>query len=183
MTDSIKKTSNISSMTAAFFLAALVLVSTMTAAEAVSNSKFFRQSKFVTTLLSSDSTSLTTIVTNPKTLDAFTKFLGAVTTAYINFEMIPVNEANTFIAVFESLNEAIEIESFTYHGKSLTITGTATGRTEYFRFYRALEATEHFASVNGHQYITVDDNVRFEIECAAEEAFSAFSLVIIVKEP
>jgi hypothetical protein len=141
----------------------------------VAKSTLYRQSRFVTSVLSQDSTSFTDIITQPQKLDVLIKFIGAVTTAYINFEMIPVNEVHTFVTIYESLNDAISIESFTYHGKSLTIVGTATDRSDYFKFENALRDQAYFDSVSAHQYITTDDTIRFEIECGAAESRAVFA--------
>jgi Tfp pilus assembly protein PilN len=145
--------------------AALILLSTLLLAQRVEASTFFRQSRFVSAVLSQDSTSLTGILSDPQKLDASAKFLGAVTTAYLNFEMIPVNEARTFTVIFESLDSDIAIESFAYQGKTLIIAGEAPDEKTLEAFRQDLEDQAYFTAVGLHQYTTVEDRIRFEMAC------------------
>lgn len=145
--------------------AAVILLSTILAARQVLGSTLFLQSRFVTTILSQDSISLAGVLTEPNKLDAGVKFLGAVTTAYINFEMIPVNEAKTFTVIFECLGDDITIESFHYQGKTLAISGEAPDTDSYEAFREALKEKDYFQSIRAHEYITVEDRVRFDLEC------------------
>jgi Tfp pilus assembly protein PilN len=148
-----------------FLAGTLILLSTLFLAQQVLGSAFFRQSRFVSAVLSQDSTSLTSILSDPQKLDASAKFLGAVTTAYINFEMIPVNEARTFTVIFESLDSAITIESFAYQGKTLIIAGEAPDEKTLEDFRQDLEDKAYFTAVTLHQYTTVEDRIRFEMTC------------------
>lgn len=150
----------------------IILFGTMFASDRVLNSTLFRQSRFATTILSEDSMSLVSIMEDPGKVDVFFKFIGAVTTAYINFEMIPVNEAKTFVVIFESLDNSISIESFVYHGKKLFVTGIAPSQSTCDAFRDELEKRRYFESVSIHQYTTVDDNIRFELVCTAPESRS-----------
>jgi len=153
------------SIISAVFLAVIILLSSVFAVQAIENSKIYMQSRFLSNVFSKDSGGLFATVTNPKRLDTTAKFIGAVTAAYIDFEMIPVNEASTFLAVIESINDSIDVEHFSYSGKNLTITGYAANRKDYFEFFDMLNSSEHFSLVTGQQYVTHNDVIRFEIEC------------------
>jgi Tfp pilus assembly protein PilN len=153
------------SFASGLLVAALILLSTLLLAQRVVASTFFRQSRFVSAVLSQDSTSLTGILSDPQKLDASAKFLGAVTTAYLNFEMIPVNEARTFTAIFESLDSDIAIDNFTYQGKTLIIAGEAPDEKTLEAFRQDLEDQAYFTAVSLHQYTTVEDRIRFEMAC------------------
>jgi hypothetical protein len=145
--------------------AALILLSTLLLAQQVAGSAFFRRSRFVTTVLSQDSMSLTGILSDPQKLSASVKFLGAVTAAYINFEMIPVNEARTFTVIFESLDSAVIIENFVYQGKTLIIAGETPDTQTLEDFRQDLTDQAYFTAVSLHQYTTVEDRIRFEMAC------------------
>jgi Tfp pilus assembly protein PilN len=153
------------SFTSGLLAAALILLSTLFLAQQVVESTFFRRSRFVSAVLSQDSTSLTGILSDPQKLDASAKFLGAVTTAYINFEMIPVNEARTFTVIFESLPGDIAVDSFTYQGKTLLIAGEAPDEKILEDFRQDLTEQAYFTAVSLHQYTTVEDRIRFEMAC------------------
>jgi hypothetical protein len=147
--------------------AGIVLMATLLAATPLRGSDIFRQSRFVTALIAHESVEAGNLLTNSRNLDLFTKFLGAVTAAYINFEMIPVNEAGTFVAVFESLGADIAVEGFAYHGKTLVITGSAPGEAEAEAFRAALEAQGHFSAVSAILSPQDEGGVGFEISCAS----------------
>lgn len=152
----------------AVIAAAAVLFSTLLLSIPVSNSAFFQKSRFVRMILATDSVGISGLVANTAHVDVLIKFLGAVTTAYINFERIPVNEASTFAAIFESLTEVdgtIGIESFSYQGRAIIITGTADTEQACEAFLAGLSEQKHFSAVSGHKYTTTEDNIRFEIEC------------------
>ncbi|MCL2056890.1 MAG: PilN domain-containing protein [Oscillospiraceae bacterium] len=146
--------------------AALVLLSSAAVADIVKGTRLFRQGRFAAAVFSQQSMSLAGVAAEPEKLDAALKFLGAVTAAYINFEMIPVGEARTFAAVFQSLESGIAVEQFSYKGKTLEITGISPDNATSERFRRNLERQGYLLSVSYHAYVTVDDDVRFSIECA-----------------
>ncbi|MDL2234205.1 hypothetical protein LJC63_11600 [Ruminococcaceae bacterium OttesenSCG-928-L11] len=162
--DTVKRTTQ--SLIAAMLAALLILLGTGGLAKRAAESTLLMQSRFARTVLAQDSMNPIRMVTEPQKLNVLLKFIGAVTTAYINFEMIPVNEAQTFVVLFESAGDDIAIESFAYHGKKLLVTGTAPTAEACERFRDALEDKRYFSSVALHQYTTTDDEIRFEMECA-----------------
>ena len=152
-------------MLAGIIAAALVLLFAMSCADMVKNSRLLQQGRFAAAVFSQQPTGLAGVLSEPKKFDATLKFLGAVTTAYINFEMIPVGEARTFVAVFESLESDIEIDRFSYKGKTLEIIGIAPDAQTAEAFRLNLERQDVMLSVSYHAYTTVDDRVRFRVGC------------------
>jgi len=160
-----KKNKPMPGLLSGIIAASIILTSATAAAGLLKNTRLFRQGRFAAALFSEETMSLAGVLSEPKKLDATLKFFGAVTAAYINFEMIPVGEARTFIAVFESLESDIEIDKFTYRGKTLEITGRAPDAATAETFRDNLENYGNLIPVNFHTYTTVDDAVRFNMEC------------------
>jgi Tfp pilus assembly protein PilN len=148
--------------------AAMVLLATLFVAGEIIETRLVRQGRYAAVLLAEDSLTLTGVVSDPKKLDATLKFLGAVTAAYINFELIPVNEARTFTVIFEALDDAITVDRFVYRGKTLIITGHAPDAKTGEAFRRRLEAQDYLVTVDYHAYTTVSDNVRFQVTCGLQ---------------
>ncbi len=174
--------SGIGQITGAIVTALIVLLCSTLLAQQVAKTRFYQQSRFFTGLFRQDSVGVTEMFSQGKNMDLLLKFAGAVTTAYINFELIPVNEAKTFTAIFESVNDRITIQQFTYQRKDLSILGNAQDKEAYALFLEKLKQTEHFSSVSGHTYIALDDSIQFQILCASTAvngevamAFASFS--------
>ena len=107
------------SVLTALLLAALMLLSTSWLADRVRQSTFYRQSRIVSSIVSLDSVGVMDIVSDRRNIDLLSKFAGAVASAYINFELIPIHEASTFAAVYESINSDVSIDSFSYRRRNL----------------------------------------------------------------
>lgn len=155
---------------------AAVIFSTALLAERVINSSIYRQSRIVSMLVQQESFDVSGMLEDTRNVELVIKFAGALATAYINFEMIPVGETATFVAIFESLNDNVGIESLEYHRKDLSITGIAATKADYESFLEAFRERSHFDSVEGSSYDSTDGGVRFEILGAsgAVEAYLIF---------
>ncbi len=151
----------------ALLLAAALLLGGMLLSQQVLESDFYRTSKIIRLLTvdSDQSPGMLGMLTDSRNRDVLLKFTEAVANAYVNFELIPVNEAETFSAVYESLGSLVKIEEFRYHRRNLVIVGTAPDEAYYQEFLRRLRSKERFEAVTGHSYLTTDNVIRFEIEC------------------
>lgn len=149
-------------------LAAAVLLGTTFGANALLKSEIYSKSRLVTMIVSQDNVGIVELVQDSRNLDMMLKFVGALTSAYINFELIPVNEVGTFAAVFESVQGEVTIEKFEYHRKNLSIHGSTPTRQAYEDFVERLRDTEYFQQVTGHEYTAVDDSIQFELECDSQ---------------
>jgi len=147
----------------ALLLAAAVLLGSMLLARQVENSELYRQSRIVRLVVSQDTVGLADILRDRGNVQMLLKFAGAVTSAYINFELIPLHEADTFAALFQSLDPQITVSAFSYQGRSLTVDGAADTERGYERFVENLRQQGYFASVSGDYYIATDDTVQFRI--------------------
>ncbi|MGI6403792.1 MAG: hypothetical protein ACOX0K_06200 [Oscillospiraceae bacterium] len=157
----------ISETLTALLLAAALLLGGMLLSAQVLESNFYRKSQIIR-LLTQDpqqSPGMVGMLTDSRNRAVLMKFAGAVANGYVNFELIPVNEAETFSAVYQSLGPVVEVEEFIYHRRNLVIVGTAPDEAYYRELLRRLRSKEHFEAVTGHYYLTTDDIIRFEIEC------------------
>lgn len=154
----------------------IVIFSTMLAAGRLLESPLYRQSRIVSMLVQQESFDLSGMLEDTRGIELVVKFAGALATAYINFELIPVGEAATFVSIFESLNDNVEIDGFEYRRKDLYITGTAATKSDYESFLQSLRARGDFASIEGGGYDSTDGNIKFEIICisAVTEAYLNF---------
>jgi hypothetical protein len=152
---------------AAVAAAAGILLAAGLLAGALKKSELYSQSRFLSTLLSEDAVELRDFATDRENLSTLVKFVGAVTEAYIDFELIPVGEADAFAAVFESRPRAVRIVRFEYRGKDLSIFGTAPDEAQYGEFVARLTDTGSFASVSGSFTDSADGAVSFEIGTVA----------------
>lgn len=168
-----KKSSRVGGIVSAVMVAVLVLFTGTVAANTVRQSEFYSKSRVISLIFSQDGIAVTDIAGNKRNVDMMLKFVGALTSAYINFELIPVNEAGTFAAVFRSVPPEVTIDKFEYHRKNLTITGTASALEEYERFLDSLQEDGYFESVTGHHYLTTDDQIRFTLACTADTGTTA----------
>lgn len=153
-----------------------VIYSTTLLAAKVTNSSIYRQSRIVSMLVQQESFDIPGMLEDTRNIELVVKFAGALATAYINFELIPVGEEGAFVAVFESLNDNVDIEGFEYHRKDLSITGTAVTKADYESFLETLRERKRFASVEGSCYDYTKGGVRFEILgiSGAAEAYPVF---------
>ena len=154
----------------ALAIAAAIIVTTSFAASWVEHSRIYRQSRLLGAITGTEGVSILGIVTDPGKRDVTVKFIAALTSAYINFELIPYNEAQTFAAVFQSLSVGIYIDSFEYRRHDLMIRGFAGSMEDYNNFISSLAATQHFASVTGHANPILHGGISFEIWCSAAQS-------------
>lgn len=147
----------------AVIVIAAVIYTTMLLAGKVVSSSIYRQSRVVSMLVQQESFDIPGMLEDTRNIELVIKFAGALTTAYINFELIPVGEEATFVAVFESLNDNVDIEGFEYRRKDLSITGTAVTKADYESFLQTLRERNRFTSVEGSCYDSTKGGVRFEI--------------------
>lgn len=154
-----------------------IFYSTLFLARQIVGSPLYRQSKLISMIVQQDSVGLEGLIGNTRNIDLVVKFSGAIASAYINFELIPLNEASTFVAIFESLPDSVSIEGFEYHRKDLTVLGYADSTEAYEEFMEELRARDYFNSVTGHCYDSTRGGVRFELNCSAKavEAYLDFS--------
>lgn len=160
----------VASTITALLLAAAILLGTTLAANLVRSSNLYSKSRLISMIFSQEQINITDIAGNKRNVDLLLKFVGALTGAYIDFEMIPVNEIGTFAAVFESLPAGIEVEKFEYHRKNLTIAGTAANEDEYQSFLDSLRVTGYFEGVTSHYYLATSGRIQFELECISQAA-------------
>lgn len=160
----------------AVIVIAAVIYSTALLSAKVTSSSIYRQSRIVSMLVQQESLDITGMLEDTRSIELVIKFAGALATAYINFEMIPVGEESAFVAVFESLNDNVDIEGFEYRRRDLSITGTATVKADYESFLETLRERKRFAYVEGSCYDSTEGGVRFEIlgVSGAAEAYPAF---------
>lgn len=161
-------------VTAVSLIAAILWGSALLSLE-VKSSAVYRQSRVLTMLLSQEPVGIAGMLEDTRNIDMTVKFAGALTAAYINFELIPVNEAATFVAVFESLPEGVDIEGFEYHRKDLHITGVAD-ETGYDAFISNLRGRDYFSSVTGQILGDQDGVTRFGIICVPAVAETPIAL-------
>lgn len=151
----------------ALLLAAALLLGGVLLSNQVQQSSLYRQSKIIRSIISDSEQSpgMMGMLTDAKSRGVLLKFAEAMADGYVNFELIPVNEAETFAAVYESMGSMVEIEEFFYHRRNLVVVGTTSDEAYYREFLRRLRGREHFEAVAGHYYLTTDDAIRFEVEC------------------
>lgn len=152
----------------ALALVLCILCGTILLSRQVESSTVYRQSLIIGSVFSQKSVGVGDVLKNSKNMEMLFKFAGAVTGAYINFELIPIYEADTFVAVFESANDNITVDAFTYHRKNLVIDGTAETGADYEAFAGALRDQGHFESVSGDHYTATDNTVKFKIVCVLD---------------
>jgi hypothetical protein len=150
--------------------ALLVLLGTLFLAQQATQTEFYMQSQILRSIFArQESADTSGMLTQKNQREAMFQFAGAVTTAYIDFELIPVNEVDTFLAVVQEMNEGIEVESFAYHRKNLTIIGTAQTAEDYQNFLTRLQNVDYFEGVSGQDALSADGVVGFEITTTARE--------------
>lgn len=155
-------------------LALAIFCATTFGARALLNSELYGKSRVISMIVAQDTVGVADLAADRRNLDIVLKFAGALTSAYIDFELIPVGEAGTFAAVFESVPDDVDITRFEYRRKNLVIFGSAPDKERYDAFVAGLEGTGHFESVSGHRYDATDGTLRFELECAPENAVAAY---------
>lgn len=128
-------------------------------------SDVYRQSKVIGSIFSQEDVGVTKILTDPKARRTMLKFTGALADAYLHFELIPLGEEKTFSVVYGSLGPAVEVDTFTYHGRNLTITGRAESEADYQAFLEKLRKHHHFAQVHGSGDATPEGAFVFAVEC------------------
>lgn len=157
----------------AVLTAMAVFLSTWWLSDMAEKSKIYQQSRIIGRLASQEQLDITSIVLDGEKRDITAKFVGALTTAYINFEMIPYSEGQTFVVLMQSINEGIHVENLEYKRRDLVISGVSNTIADYNSFMEHMENSGHFSSVTGHEYLNVDGGVNFDIWCAAENTGAA----------
>ncbi|MDR2908829.1 MAG: hypothetical protein LBU86_02960 [Oscillospiraceae bacterium] len=160
----------------ALLLAAALLLSGILATQRLFESPLYRRSQIIRSIFAgaeekpgsgAKAPGWAALLTDGRHREVLLKFAGALANAYVSFELIPVEEPDTFAAIYKSLGESVDIEDFSYHRKNLTITGSSPDEAGYEAFLSRLEETGRFGGVTGHSYTSTDDSTRFEIECIA----------------
>lgn len=158
----------------ALFLCVSIMLGGVMVSRQFRESRIYRQSMIIGSIYNeTGSDSLpgwSGLLTDPRSRNALIKFAGAVASAYVTFELIPVNEAETFAVIYESMPTDMEIGGFAYHRRDLTITGTAAGLPVYLEFLDKLREREYFLNVTGSYIETTGNAVRFEIGCFANDS-------------
>lgn len=157
----------ISDTITALLLAAILLLGGVLLSSQILESRLYRKSRIIRLLVSDNEQTpeMSKMLTDSRNRDVLMKFAGAMANAYVNFELIPINETETFSAVYRNIGHDVEIEEFIYHRRNLIIIGTCSDESYYGEFLRRLRSEPHFSAVTGHYYLTTDDLIKFEIEC------------------
>ena len=161
--------SKVISVALALAVATAILITTATAAIWIEHSRVYMQSQLLRSIAGEEGVNILSIVTSSEKRDVTAKFIAAITSAYINFELIPYNEVQTFTAVFMSLNEGVHIELFEYRRHDLVIRGNADSTENYDTFIKNLTDSGRFALVAGYVLSVENDTVTFEIWCKAAQ--------------
>ena len=128
-------------------------------------SDVYRQSQVISSVFSQEDVGVTKILTDPKAGRTLLKFTGALADAYLHFELIPLGEEKTFSVVYGSLGPGVEVDSFAYRGRNLTITGNAQSKAQYHAFLEKIRGQRHFAQVRGSVHAVSKGEVSFSVEC------------------
>ena len=159
--------SQLYSLLLALLLTAAILFGSIWMAEEIRSSGVYNKSRLMSRILSQEEISFSDMLGDRHNVGMMLKFVGALTSAYIDFELIPVHELDTFTAVMGSVNDGIAIDRFAYHRKNLTIYGQAADREQMRQFLSALQETDQFKSIAQHAYETTADTMRFEMVCVS----------------
>ena len=170
-----KATLTLSSALAAILAVTVILSVTATAAQAVLKSRIYHQSRIFSTIASQEQVDIIDVISGGETRNILVKFVAAVTNAYMNFEMIPYNEGQVFVTVFQSIPSNVHIEQFAYRRRNLIIKGISASKDDYNSLMRSLRNSEYFQNVTGHSYLAVDDTVHFEAECISHSQSNLLS--------
>lgn len=154
---------------AAAVAAALALAIGMTGARLLLDSQLYHKSRVISTILRQDAFEVSALVENRRSVDMLVKFVGAAAAAYIDFEFIPIDEAATFAAVYESVPPGVDIGGFAYRGATLLIDGRAESSGELYLFERALMESGRFFAVNRTREGTESGGADFRLECSLKE--------------
>lgn len=152
----------------ALALCVMIILSAVLCAQGFTVSRVYRQSKIVSMLVRQGPVNIFDLLGDAQGARMVIKFAGALAAAYINFERIPVNEASTFMAVFESLPGGVYIDRFYYRRKDLEMLGEAAGLPAVKQFLKALEASGAFVSVTERHGLSLNGRVQFEVVCATK---------------
>lgn len=147
--------------------ALVLLIGANWAAHQLRASEVYHRSRIISTIVAREEVDFIDMAGSRRNADMMFKFIGALTSAYIDFELIPLGEVDTFVAVFRSMPSGAAVEKFAYHRKNLTITGSVSEMEEYSRMIRALRATDYFESVTGVCSRADDGELHFELQCVA----------------
>lgn len=149
-------------------IAALILVTSAKAATSLRESSLMTQSQVVRSILADDAVGISSFLTSKEKRGMLRGFVKAVTDAYVSFELIPVNEGKTFATIFQSINDDIIIDEFTYHRRDLRLHGHGT-KAGYEEFVQSLEKSNYFYQVIQISVTETEvDEVEFTLDCQAE---------------
>jgi len=143
----------------AILLCAVMLASGTLLALQVEKSRIYQQSRLLRAVLDQESVGLAEILTDRRNFRMLRSFAGAAVSAYINFELIPVHEAQKFAVIFDSLGDGMEIDTFEYRGRDLILRGAAT-QEEYQEFVARLQGRVNIAE---NEHFVADGEERFMI--------------------
>lgn len=138
-------------------------------AQQIKNSTLMTQSRIFKDLFTTGSSSeyLSLLKTNERR-QMLWSYVQALTKGYMDFELIPINEGDTLSALSESLNDEVDLQTFTYHRRDLEIEGTAENATALFNFVSSLRQTQHFEQVSIMQQESNEDGkLTFTIYCTS----------------
>jgi len=141
-------------------LSAVILISSTAAAGFVEKSRLSQQSRILRAVIDAESVGLWEMIFDRQNLIMLTNFVVAVADAYIHFELIPLNEAETFAVIFDSLNDGTAVDGFEYSGRNLTIHGVSESERDFRDFLENLERKDYFGET---EIVSADgvDVVRF----------------------
>lgn len=135
----------------------------------IKQSKALRQNQFISELLDDDGLNLEASFDDPERIKIIEKFLVAVTKAYVDFELIPYREWHSLASILRSYNDKVNIAGFSYSGKDIIITGTASDEKDVREFAENLESTDYFKEIRIDRNVTIDGG-NFEIVCISKNS-------------
>ena len=148
-------------------LGVLIFIAASLLADLAANSRISHQSRLISAIFDQESVGILEIATDRSNFNMLMSFAGAVATAYIDFELIPAGEASTFIAIFESLDQSIEIDGFEYISRDIKIFGLANTAQDYGAFLSRLAERDYFAEIQPISIIEYNGGIRFEVLCVS----------------
>lgn len=153
----------------AVVLAVAIFLGCHALAQKAHNSALLTQSRILRQLVADDSVDFMAIIKDENQRDVLKRFVAALANAYVSFELIPINEGDTLMAVISSLEPGIHVDAFAYQGRDLMIYGRADNRLAFDRLVWNLRNTDYFARVEPESWDSEAGPLEFAIACRAKE--------------
>lgn len=157
----------------ALLLAFLVFFTSGILANKVESSSLLTHSRVLKGLLEEDTVDIWSIVSQTGKREGAVKFISALADAYVAFELIPHKEGQTLMHIMNSMNDDIEIESFSYSGRDLTIKGKSATLGGYEDFVEKLDSSSYFIMVE-ESYLEEKDSEVFFVVTGYRNSLSSY---------